>query len=205
MAYSKVSISNMSLAYFGVDSIRAMDEDNKRARLCSVFFDPLRDLLLQRFDWPFARGFIRLQQLAEDFNYPDNVSVYQVPNDCAASRDIWPRGGRDDWEVVGNTIHCRLDAVYLYYTKQIQNPALFSHGFVHILAMLMATKIGMPLTADAQAVAGITRELPFEMNNVLESEMNMGNVYKAYNDDPNKDTFVNPDEILGFVDTVVRV
>jgi len=35
--------------------------------------------------------------------------------------------------------------------------------------------------------------------------MNMGNVYKAYNDDPNKDTFVNPDEILGFVDTVVRV
>lgn len=194
MAYSKVNISNMSLALVGAAPIRDFTENNKRARMCDVLFEPTANLLLNKFDWPFARKFAELNQLdmsAEDIPY--GSYGYQVPNDCRVPRDIYPPGSRDYWEVLGEVIFCEQTVVGLYYTAQVDSPAKYSDTFADLLSLALAVKICPAITQDKKLTAELKEQYRVTVVDAWETDANIGNSYREYNEDPLNDTFVNPD------------
>lgn len=199
MAHSKVGICNMALAILGADAIRAFDEKNKRARMADVFFDITRDYLLSVFDWPFARSIIQLQEVdTPDIEVPDWATVYNYPSDCRSPRDILPSGSRTRWEVIGNYILVEparsLESErHLKYTKSEVDTSMYSDTFVNLLALSLAVRMCMPITQDKVLAKELKDQLRIEQLNAWESDANMGNDYRAHDEDPNNDTFVNPE------------
>ena len=197
MATSKIEICNLALAACGADSIRSFDETNKRARMCSTFYEIQRVYLISRFDWPFARKFKRLQQLDIDSDdLPLGNYAYALPNDCLTPRDIWPKGSRDFWEVFGNQLYTELSSVALYYTTDISDPAKFSPAFVHSMWQGLAVRICAPITQNIKMTQELFNQYRLEERESWENDANIGNMYREYNEHPDNDSFVNPDVLL---------
>lgn len=197
MSHSKVSICNIALAALGAASIRDFDESNKRARMCDVFYDFARGLILSKFDWPFARAYAELQQVdMTDEDEPDNTYTYQLPVDCKTPRTIKQLGSKDQWRVVGNTLQCALDDdLFLYYTRNVTDPALFSDTFVDLLYMKLAVQMGPSLTSDKKVIQLLSETYRLTQQESWESDANQGNDYRSYDENPDNDTFVNPDGV----------
>ena len=200
-ANSKIEICNVALALLGEDSIRAFDEKNKRARMADVFFDFTRDYLLAKFDWPFARRFKKLQPLAVQqlkMEVPAGKFAYELPADCHTPRDIHPPGSKDKWHVMGWQLYCDIDPksdrdVYLYYTCAALDPRFYSHTFNNLVALGLAVKMCPAITQDKALAGALMEQFAAEQINAWESEANIGEDYRAHDEDPNNDTFVNPD------------
>ena len=195
MSYSKVAIANLALATLGADAIRSFDEKNKRARMCSNFFDSTRDYLLAKFDWPFARGFKKLNEveLPDDEIAPEGMKVYQLPNECRTPRDVHPPGSKDPWSIAGDKLYTNIGRdVYLYYTIQEVNTALFSDTFVSLLALGMAVRMAPAITQDKNLSKNLYEQYRTEQLESWESDANIGEDYRMHDEDPNNDTFVNP-------------
>lgn len=197
MSNSKISICNLALAALGEDAIRSFDEANKRARMCSVFYDQARDYLLSKFDWPFARMLASLQPVVLDEDeVPDGEYAYQLPADCLTPRDLYPKGSRGYWRIAGNALFCSLtedDDVRLYYTKRVTDTILFSDTFVALLYLLIAVRISPAITQDKGVTRAMKEQYEIEVREAWESDANIGNDYRSYDEDPENDTFVNPD------------
>lgn len=159
-------------------------------------YDLARDLLLSKFDWPFARRYAKLQEIdftADPDLIPPDMHVYQLPSDCLTPRDIHPRGSRDNWTIMGRTLLTSDEAVNLYYTALIEDTNIYSQPFIALLATMLAARIAMPITQDKQLAKAMQEQLRIDMLEMWESEANVGNAYREYDEDPNNDTFVNPD------------
>lgn len=192
MAYSKIKICNMALAAVGADQIRSFSENNKRARQCEVFFDLVRDYILFKFDWGFARRFVKLQQLA-DVETPPGIYAYGIPADCKIVRDLYPRGSKEWWEVTGDTFLCRFtDNVYIYYTGRCDEPVKFSDAFAYLIALLLAVKIAPSLTKNASTTKALYEQYLREEADAMEADASQSNDYRPVDEDPNFDSFVFP-------------
>jgi len=202
MPQSKVDICNLALAHLGLESIRSIDEDNKRARMAKVFFDSLRDQLLTKFDWPFARRYKKLSALdLDESEIPSNLYPYALPAGCLVPRDIAPRGSSTRWIILGSdrgpTLFCETaageDGIYLYYTHQEVNPAAFSTTFSFLLGLGMAVFMSPALTGTRSLTKQLNDQFIVEQSNVWEADANGENDYISYDSDPENDKFVNPD------------
>jgi len=162
--------------------------------MCDVFFDTCRDLLLSKFDWPFARRYKKLQLLdATNMVVPEGEYVYQLPEDCRTPWVIQKRGNDTPWCVMGSQLYCKLgNDVYLYYTAQETNPSVFTDTFVNLLSLLLAVKMGPALTQDKDLIKLITGQYGMAQAESWESDANVGDSYREHDEDPNNDTFVNP-------------
>lgn len=208
MSVSKIGICNIALAMLGADSIRAFDENNKRSRLCDVFFETTRDYLLSKFDWPFARKLTELQALdpvAMDITVPIGQYAYQLPSDCKTPRDILPRGSRTPWSVIGTMVYCRIppdsEPVILKYTVQAVDSSIYTNTFINLLALGLAVKLCPALTQDKKLTTALMDQFNVEQANAWESDANIGEDYREPDETPENDTFVNVD---GFYDPNLR-
>lgn len=194
---SKISICNLALASLGAAPIRSFDEDNKRARMCDVFFDSTRDYLLSKFDWPFARKLIELTPLADTIA-PEGMYAYGMPSDCKTPRDLEPPGSRQPWEVMGRVFYCNIppeasEIVVLRYTVVVADETLFSDTFSNLLSLAIAVRMAPAITQDKSLTTALYEQFKQEQRDVWESDANIGENYRAYDEDPNNDTFVYPD------------
>ena len=197
MAYSEIAISNMALAMLGADSIRSFDEKNKRSRMCKRFYDSTRDYMLSKFDWPFARAFKNLKQLdLSDEDVPINEKAFQLPPDCRTPRDVHPPGSSTNWRIVSNRLYTELDSIGLYYTKKEVNSSLFSDTFINALASGLAVRLCVPITQDKALVKTIYQVHRQDLLDAQESDANIGNDYRTFDEDPENDSFVTG-EALG--------
>lgn len=68
-----------------------IDDPSEEAQICKTFIDDTRQSLLTAYPWPFATRRGALQLVANDKR--DGWSyVYAWPQDCLATRYIWPSG-----------------------------------------------------------------------------------------------------------------
>lgn len=201
MSVSKVDICNSALGLLGADRIRSVDEDNKRARMCDRFYESAKAYLLARFDWPFAKKLKKLQPLAVDED--DQIEgryEYALPSDCITPRDLYPPGGRNWWEIMGKTLICRVSPdsdteVILMYTGRVEDVTYFTDTFVNLLALSIAVRIAPSITQDEALAKSLYGQYQTELRDAWESDANVGNDYRAYNEDPNNDSFVYPDGV----------
>jgi hypothetical protein len=201
MAVSKVEICNIGLGMLGADSIRSFEENNKRARMADTFFDFTRDYLLSKFDWPFAKKYMKLQPLAasKDREDPEGWNPYQIPNDCHAPRDLAPKGSKTPWFVMGNVLYCTIpldddgaSQVYLYYTSAEIDVSKYSRTFNNLLALGLAVKMCPAITQDKALTTALGEQFGVEQVNAWEANANIGNEYREPDERPEFDSFVNP-------------
>lgn len=196
MRKSKVDICNIALvAHLGLESIRSFEDNNVRSRMCDVSFDITKDYLLSTFDWPFARKYVLLSQVDPDtITLPTGDYAYSLPNDCITPRQVGEDTENVKWRVEGNNLICTTSEdgeVYLYYTAQIVDTFAFSDPFLNLLAMTLASRIGLALTKNQKLVNSLMNQLVVVETQAWDAEANKGNIYKRASDDPNNDTFVN--------------
>jgi hypothetical protein len=195
MADSKIHICNLALASLGAGPIRSFDENNKRARMCDTFFDSTKNYLLSKFDWPFARGFQKVQPLATQ-DWPDGLVAYGLPSDCKRMNDLHPKGSRDYWEIYGNTMVCKKtvdEGAWIYYTIQIEDTSLFTETFSNLLSTALAVRMAPAITQDKALTKALYEQYRAEQLDVQEAEANEGNDYRSYDENPNNDTFCYPE------------
>lgn len=194
MADSKIHICNIALARLGAASIRSFDESNKRARMCDTFFDSIVNYQLSRFDWPFAKRFIKLNPLT-DQDYPDGLVAYGLPSDCKRVIDMHPKGSADYWELYGKTLVCKKteeEGVWIYYTAGVTDTALFSDTFSNFISICLAVRMAPSITQDKELTKTLYQQYMQEQKEVWEVDANEGNDYRSHDEDPNNDSFVYP-------------
>ena len=191
MAHSEVSICNLALGSLGSAPIRSFYEDNKRSRMCKTFYDATRDYLLAKFDWPFSRGFKNLNQLSlEDEDTPEGEVAFQLPSDCQTPRDVHPRGSSTPWRVAGQRLYTTMSSVGLYYTKTEANTAVYSNTFANLLALGISVRLCIPLVQDKDLAKSLYSQYINEMKECWESDANIGNDYRMFDENPENDSFV---------------
>lgn len=192
MATSKIEICNIALSLIGADEIRAFDEDNTRASMCDQFFDSSRNYILSLHDWTFARAFELLRELdLEEGALPEGRIGYQKPTECLIPTDIHPRGEDIAWELIGDmVVTVKQTPVYLYYTKNVDNPAKFSPVFIECLALHLAYRLANPIKQDPDLAGAMQGAFGQAMVNATTMDANIGSEYRAHDEDPNNDSFV---------------
>ncbi len=195
LAVSKIDICNLALAMLGAEAIRDFSEPTKRAHMSEIFYDYARDYLLSKFDWPFARSLNKLNPIAPAvLEVPNGQFAFSLPADCITPRDMYPQGSSTWWEVIGDLLYCKQETdVYLYFTKRITDSTKFSYTFVNLMALAMAVRMGPAITQDKKLTGTLYQQFVNEQRDAWESDANVGNTYRESDEDPNNDTFVNPD------------
>ncbi|MCA3648820.1 MAG: hypothetical protein IOB85_15230 [Methylobacterium sp.] len=159
-AASEVEASNGALAHIGEGRITSLDETRRTAaRIIKTHFGSVRDTLLRRHDWNFAR---RWATLAQDPAAPAGTFafMYPLPADCIRVR-IVQGASEDDWCVEnGSTaaadgetgltsmLSTGLVSPRIGYTAMIGNPALWDATFLEAFEFALAAKIAPQLGRD---------------------------------------------------------
>jgi hypothetical protein len=198
MAASEISICNLALGMIGADSIRSFDEDNKRARLCKVFYEHARDQILFLADWSFSRRYVTIRRIDHEemgIQVPEGISVYAKPADCMCPRDVGYFGSREWWRINGEYIWLRLslDEVGLFYSAKIVNTVQFSEPFIEALSLHLAFRLAMPVAQNREIANALFQQFQVTLNQYIADDANQGSEYKYPDDIADLDTFVNTD------------
>lgn len=194
----------MALASLGADSIRSFDEENKRSRMCEVFYDYTRDYLLAKFDWTFSRALAKLNEVTVTTPVPDGTYVYQLPANCKTPRDLHPLGSRENWRIMADKLYCQIPpevGVYLYYTFLQEDVSKYSDVFSNLLSLGLSARLCPAITQDKKLSNTLYSMYKGEILEVMEVDGNIGTDHPGNDDNPDLDTFVNPDSspiITGF-------
>lgn len=170
MAASDTEIANLALLRVGSTvAISSLSEQgSSEALACRTVYAQARDILLEEWDWPFARRRATLAQLSStrtDWGY-----VYALPSDCVAPRVIIPGGRRDVAEDQktpfqveandtgdGQVLLCDVSQAELRYTMRFTAVGRFTPGFCNALSWLMASELAMALKKDKELADRNTR------------------------------------------------
>lgn len=157
MASSEVKICNMALGRVGVSIfIDALTEASQAATVCNLFYEPCRDRALVDGRFNFAKSRAVLADLGTP---PTNWAYrYALPSDCLDAQRIVSPGsrnplakGRIPFELAeeggARVLYTDQAQAELVYTKRVTNPNLFTPQFESALAWLLASEVGMPLSA----------------------------------------------------------
>lgn len=157
MATSLVQVANMALTMLGQENtIEALTERSKSARVMNLWMEPARRFALQSHDWTFARKRLALALHDED---PPSVWAfrYQAPSDMIQPRYIevpkMYRAAPFDVESSADgetsTIVTDIEDAVLSYTRDCTQVHLFSPAFVLVLARALAAYASIAITGNS--------------------------------------------------------
>ena len=153
MSSSEVEICNLAIAQVGSESFitSLSDTDVKTARLCSIFYGPIRDSLLRSHLWRFARKQYQLAPLVEEPLFNDGY-YFQMPTDClrvvVPDDEYFQMYGR--WSVEGNKILADTSLLNIVGIARITDTSYFDPIFTEALATRLAHELCMPLAQSAE-------------------------------------------------------
>ena len=189
---SEIDICNLALVAIGAEQIRDFTGANKRERVCETMYSHVRDKLLAGYDWSFARVIASLRETvgAEANEYGTG---YDVPNDCLRAIDILPLGRGQRWERIGASIFTSVPEPKLRYTKRETNTGLYTMAFVDALSLQLAVAIAPTIRQNDKYEARLEQRATAALMLAQEEDAGQGEDYRHPDNDPNNDSFVNPD------------
>ena len=205
MDYSELDIWNIALHAIGAEAIQDKGADHKANRMCRSFYGWTRDYLLTTFDWNFARKYqvLTLDDTYPEDNCPSGYYPYALPEDCEIPRSLEPYKQRDSWMIMGNHLFSpRDELVGMYYTRNDVTAFDFSTAFSQLMALGMAVRLAPAMAQDDTLTEKLYAQFVQEVPVLTAVDANASNDYRAYQEDPNNDTFVHP-ELAGFLDTPI--
>lgn len=170
--YSETSICNIALGLIGVGRIADIDGQTSIERDCKTIFSHAREEVLGGYHWGFARKQALLAQSGTapiiDSNYGGYEFAYILPTDTIAPKQL--ADPKTEFQRVGDTLHCDLEEnVYLHYTADISNPALFTAKFVNCLAHRLGAQLAIMVKKD-QKLSQETWDIYYALLPTLEAD-----------------------------------
>jgi len=151
---SAVSICNSALIKLGADRINALNEDNKRARLCNEQYPKLRDDLLRSHPWNFATTRVALSESTYVPSYEYEKS-FLIPSDnlrvLSTDLNLSPSIGEIPWDIETNPLTSErvlvtnASTVNIKYIKLVSEEK-FDKRFAETLAFMLAADLAYPIT-----------------------------------------------------------
>jgi len=168
MAVTATSICNMALAHIQTNQINDISEEGVEAKQCRLFYDNIRGVMLQSFDWNFARISMNLPLHVE--SPPDTNWQYQYiyPSQALVirkltfkddpSRQIDYKSGlvEDSNGAELKVLWCNFPDPLCVYTKNISSDALMTPMFVIALSYRLAIELAPALNLEGR-VERVTR------------------------------------------------
>lgn len=139
---SDVSICNSALIKLGVETITALSDNTRQAKLCNEQYDKLRKSLLREHPWNFA---IKRAALTASVTVPAWGFSHQfnVPNDCLRLIDTeYPQ---DKYQVEDSIILANRDTLNIRYVHDVINTNKFTPDFSELLSLKIAIDLSYVL------------------------------------------------------------
>ena len=162
MSISETNICNMAIMKTGDKGlISALTDDSVNARLCNIFFAPVKDAVLRSHPWNCAikRATITALSATPDSDYDYQ---YQLPTNPWCLRVLQVGAAIDqpiEWRVEGRRLLTNESSPPIVYIKRITDTNEFDSLLVDAFVIKLALKLVMPLTANAIMQKGLIDEL----------------------------------------------
>lgn len=138
---SVISICNSALIKLGANTITALTENSKEARLCNAQFETVRDRLLQAHPWNNAIKRIALNTLTDVpvFGYS---YMAQLPNDYLRVLEVYPRV---EYVIEGDKLLSNSDTMAIKYMHSATDPSKYTPRFAEALAYELGKELSYAL------------------------------------------------------------
>lgn len=152
MSHSEVSICNGGLIELGEETITALTDELKAARLCNKRYEPLRDAVLREAKWNFALERAQLAKLTSTPSFGFS-NEFQLPTDCL--RVLKTDDKLDTYKIEGRKILSNASSMKIQYIKRVTDPAQFDSMFAEALSARIAVALAIPLTDSDSRLASM--------------------------------------------------
>ena len=151
-------ICNQALSLINAGRIRSMTEETEPARQCRLHYDLTRKVLLEQFEWNFARK--RERAVLSEHKIDGWGYVYAYPEKCVRILAVIPQGERyraekqreyDVYVTDNNTKYIVSDVplMHIDYVYDVTDADVMNPIFVKALVYKMASDLAMPLTGNS--------------------------------------------------------
>ena len=150
---SEVEICNSALVKLGEGTagrITSLTEGSPNANFCNEQYAKLRDQMLRKHLWNFAKERVKLAQISGEpvsgFDYR-----YQLPSDSlrvVAVHDNDASRGRVRYEIKGDRLLSDANEIYLIYVRKVTDPNEMDPLFRECLAIALAEDIALAVTGS---------------------------------------------------------
>jgi len=150
-----VEIVNLALRRLGCETITALSDTSKQAKLMTILYDTVRRTLLESYRWPFSltRVEIAADATAPAFEFSARFALpalylkaYEEFNEA-----LWFREG--EWLLSDAT------SLLLKYVQDITDVTKFSPSFIKVFYLELAHEASHSLTQDKELKGRIKAEL----------------------------------------------
>ncbi|WP_435310644.1 hypothetical protein [Primorskyibacter sedentarius] len=141
-----VDICNMALLSLGESKISALSDQTTRATVCSLFYAPVRDAVLESFPWNFAtfRAALTLDASAPLYDFANQYDLSLLTPTCLRVLDV--EGDTVKWRREGSMLLSDEDSLNARYIGQVTDENDFTPTFVLVFAARLAAEIAYPIT-----------------------------------------------------------
>ena len=161
MAVSEARICNLALSHIKQTktTVANLDTDTGNTAVqCRIHYDTCRQFVLSNHDWNFATQRVTLANISSDPMSPTTWNYrYDYPSNCLKIRNIQPLNKTSDpipyvveLEEDGSvlSILTDLEDARAIYTQDVDNPTLFSPGFIQSLSWYLASELAPALSGS---------------------------------------------------------
>lgn len=162
-AVSEVSICNSALSKIGSQSITALTDNNKRAKLCNEQYFKIRNELLRSHPWNFA---IKRIVLDKDATIPEFQWNHKfcLPDDYLRSIELYESDQK--FVIEGRFLLSNESVAKLVYISKVTDPTTFEDSFSELLALQLAYELSYPLVQSNSLKATMQTELSVKLRDV---------------------------------------
>ena len=161
MAVSEARICNLALSHIKQTktTVANLDTDTGNTAVqCRIHYDTCRQFVLSNHDWNFATQRVTLANISSDPMSPTTWNYrYDYPSNCLKIRNIQPLNKTSDpipyvveleEDGSGLSILTDLEDARAIYTQDVDNPTLFSPGFIQSLSWYLASELAPALSGS---------------------------------------------------------
>ena len=156
----QTAISNLALAKLGERPIASIEDEGRVAVLCSTNLPIARDAVLEARPWTFA---VARRSIAAAGDAPEWGPTKRFPLDPTILRVLEVADGDayelSDWRLEGRYIVTDYEGpVKVRVVEQVEDPTLWTPGFVQAVAAYLAFLLAVPLTENRSLKADLWAE-----------------------------------------------
>lgn len=152
---SETSICNQALGLIGVKAITSLNDPGATANLCRNQYPFIRDEVLERRFWSFARA-REVSQSATKGEWGDEVQ-HRLPPEWIKVYKVFDSATADlfsdiqiEWTLEGENVMCCEETVYMWGTQRITDTGKFPNLFTQCLVNRLASEFAVPLKGSTK-------------------------------------------------------
>lgn len=136
MAITEVGIVNSALIKLGVESITALSDNTRQAKLMNEQYAKRRDALLYEHPWNFAMKWFTIVDNLVAHSNPEFQYEMNLPAGCLR---VWQTEYDDEeYEVLDGKLYSDSATLKIKCIIQVTDPTKFTPGFAEALALDLA-------------------------------------------------------------------